>query len=113
VHDKTTNPPSTFSTGNLAPPSAVSRELWAAEDLRTGDLSRFKSIANHDASAFVIQLTSAEPVQRFEGWYLDPSELPTLLDEVSARAKPGTVRQYQDTDAGRARVLVAFVPLGA
>ncbi len=113
VHDKTTNPPSTYSTGQLSPPAAAARELWAAEDLRAGALSNLKQIAGTEPNAFVIDLGSTRPFQRFEGWYADPAEVSTILMEVGARAQPGTLQQYQDSDAGRARLLFAFVPVGA
>lgn len=89
------------------------RELWVREELRAGALSRFKPIGTVAPTAFIVDLRSDRPYQMLEGWYADPLAASRLSAEIHARAQTGTVRHYQDSDARRARLLFAFVPLGA
>ena len=109
VHDRTTNPPSTTSTGQITPPYAAICECWAREDLKAGQLARFQAY-DKSANRFLIDLRVGSGVRRFEAWYVSPEQLQLLLDSLSAQATPGTLQLRQDQDVGRIRVLAAFEP---
>ncbi len=112
VHDRTTNPPSTTSTGNITPPPKADRELWAGEDLRAGALATHRVVTEPAGSSFLIDLRGADPFQRFEAWYLDPLTASAFIGGFAA-ANGRIVSQRQDADVDRVRFLVAYVPFGA
>lgn len=103
----------TWHKTSSAHDKTAARELWAREVLRAGALSGFKQISKVAPTAFVIDLRSDRPSQVFEGWYAHRAEVTPLSAEIHARAKSGTVQQYQDSDAHRTRLLFSFVPLEA
>ena len=113
VHDRTTSPPSTTSTGSITPPRRATRELWAREDLRSGQLAQFSMTESRGTNVFTIDLRGPYPHQRFETWYTDPADASNLLAEIASTAQSGILSQFKDTDADRSRVLVSFVPFGA
>lgn len=112
VHDRTTNPPSTTSTGQIPPPPKADQELWAREDLRAGGLSAHRRIGGPGLGSFVVDLCGVESFQRFEARYLDPATADAFIAGFAA-VYGRIVQQRRDIDAGRVRFLVSFVPLGA
>lgn len=109
VHDRTTNPPSTTSTGQIPRPTEAVCECWTREDLKAGKLTRFKRHENA-TEQFRIDLRSDSGTRRFEAWYVAPERQAELLESLRAQAAPGTLQLRQDEDLGRIRILASFEP---
>ena len=89
VHDRSTNPPSTTSTGQIQPPTDAIDECYARHDLATGRLAKeYQRIAIADTSAhFTVNLTGDHPNQRLEVWYTQPALVPALEARILCGAE--------------------------
>ncbi len=110
VHDVTTNPRSETSTGHLPQQPEVREMLWAREDLRAGELSRFELWSGQlPSNGIIVDLRTGPAYQRYEAWLVRPD----LVSALKARITNTTARVVQfceEPDGELLQLHAVFVP---
>ena len=109
VHDRSTNPPSTTSSGFVRPLDQLQRELWVDRLLTDGQLTEFSVIQKPvGGQGFVVDLTSGWQVQRLQVWLTKPTDVEALIAQLRSTSTGPMLNQFSDIDGDLARVVVSL-----
>jgi len=112
VHDRSTNPPSTVSTGMLQPPATAIRELWARHVLEAGALAAVygESLRTIRPGDVLVDLVGGPPIQRVDVWYTSHDDVSSLQASIRTEAAGRLMSIAAQDDGGVSRVVAVLTP---